>query len=71
MIRTEPEPPAAGTDAVSAVTCKAHFVDDGAVTLSVCEEDPHPDMARAAATSVADAVIEGKAPRRRTDATVA
>lgn len=70
VIRTEPEPPDAGTDAVSAVTCKAHFVDDGAVMLSVCEEDPQADTASAAVTSVADAVNEREARRRPTVDTV-
>ena len=70
VIRTEPEPPDAGTDGLSAVACKAHFVEDGAVRLSVCEEDPQAEATNAAMTSVADAVNEREGPLRLTVATV-
>jgi hypothetical protein len=58
-MRTEPEPPEAGTDGLSDVACNAHFVDgDGAVRLSICEEDPQADATSAVTTSVVNAVNE-------------
>jgi hypothetical protein len=69
VMRSEPEPPAAGTDGLSVVTCKPHFV-DGAVMLSVCEEDPHAYATSAATISVVNAVNERDGPLRPTVATV-
>jgi hypothetical protein len=58
-MRTEPEPPEAGTEELSAVTCNPHFVDeDGAVTRSISEEDPQADATTAATISVVTAVNE-------------
>lgn len=68
LIRSEPEPPAAGTDGLSVVTCKAHFV-DGEVIVSVCEEDPQADTT-SAARSVVKIANERDEPVRRTVTTV-
>jgi len=63
-MRTEPEPPDAGNDGLSAVACRAHLVDDGAVRLSVCEEEPQAAATRVPTTSVANAVTEREELRR-------
>jgi hypothetical protein len=68
VMRSDPEPPAAPTDGLSLVTCKAHLV-DGALMVSVCEEDPQADATSAATTSIVAAVNERDVPVRRTVAT--
>ena len=64
VMRTKPEPPDAGKG-LSAVSCNAHFVEDGVVRLSVWEEDPQADATSAATTSVVNAVNETDGPVRR------
>src|SRR3954452_6291672 len=62
-IRSDPEPPAAGNDRLSAVACNAHLVGDGEVRVSVSEEETQADARRAARTSV-DAVNTNEGARR-------
>ena len=70
VICTEPEPPDAGTEGLSALACNAHFVDEGAVMLSVWEDDPQADATSAASASVAAVVNERKSRRSPTVGTV-
>src|SRR3954463_4429068 len=63
VIRSEPEPPAAGNDGLSAVACNVHLFDDGAVRVSVWEEEPQAAVNINAKRSVG-AVTPRKAPRR-------
>jgi hypothetical protein len=70
-MRNEPEPPEAGTEGPSAVTCNPHLVDeDGAVTLCISEDDPQADVTSAATTSVVNAANERDGPLRPGVATV-
>jgi len=50
-MRRAPEPPPGGKAALSALTCTAHFVVDGAVTVSVSEDEPQ-DVERSATAAI-------------------
>ena len=64
VMRTEPEPPVAGNEGLSAVACRAHLVDDGAVRLWVCEEEPQAAATKAPTISVVNAANEREGLRR-------